>query len=269
MGDRTQSAGYAYDNTWSRARERLRGLEDRFDAGTIRHLEALGVDEGWSCLEIGAGGGTIADWLCQKVGQSGRVLATDIDPRFVEMLGHPNLTTRRHHIAHDPLAERAFDLVHARMVLSHVPQRDQALRKMAAALKPGGWLLCEEGDNISVCLVSPSDDESVAVYRTVESAIATVMASRGHAYDYGRGLLAAFRGLGLADTAAEGRLLPRTAGASADVARLTVEQLRDEVIASRLATEAQVETYLALLHDSTFVALPLTLIATWGRRTTV
>lgn len=266
MSDRTQSAGYAYDNTWTRARERLRGLEDRFDAGTIRHLEALGVGDGWSCLEIGAGGGTIADWLCRKVGRSGQVLATDIDPRFVEMLEHPNLSTRRHDVARDPLPESSFELVHARMVLSHVPARDEALRKMAAALKPGGWLLCEEGDNISVCLVSPSDDESVAVYRTVESAVATVMAGHGHAYDYGRGLLAAFRALGLADTAAEGRLLPRTAGASADVARLTVEQLRDEVIASRLATDAEVETYLALLHDPTFIALPLTLIATWGRR---
>ena len=266
MGERDQSPDYAYDNTWTRARERLRGLEDRFDSGTIRHLKALGVTEGWSCLEIGAGGGTIADWLCRTVGRSGRVLATDIDPRFVERLEHPNLETRRHDIACDPLPENSFDLIHARMVLAHVPARDQALRQMAAALRPGGWLLCEEGDNISVTLVSPSDEASIAVYRTVETAVATVMAGRGHAYDYGRGLLGALRALGLVETAAEGRLLPRTAGSSADVARLTVEQLREEMIASRLATETEVARYLGLLTEPTFVALPLTLVAAWGRR---
>lgn len=139
---------------------------------------------------------------------------------------------------------------------------------MAAALKPGGWLLCDEGDNISVTLVSPSDEASVALYRAVESAEATVMAGRGHSYDYGRGLLGALRALGLVDAAAEGRVLPRTAGVSADVARLTVKQLRDEMIASQLATEREVERYLVLLADPTFVALPLTLIAAWGRRPT-
>ncbi len=52
---------YAFDPTWIHARQRLRGLERLLDPGTIRHLEALGVGAGWHCLEVGAGGGTIAE----------------------------------------------------------------------------------------------------------------------------------------------------------------------------------------------------------------
>jgi hypothetical protein len=36
---------------------RLRLLERIFDPTTTRHLEMLGVAEGWNCLEVGAGAG--------------------------------------------------------------------------------------------------------------------------------------------------------------------------------------------------------------------
>src|ERR1039458_7122444 len=48
--------------------------------------------------------------------------------------------------ARSHLRRVTFDLVHARLVLVHVPQRAQALAAMVAALKPGGWLLLEEAD---------------------------------------------------------------------------------------------------------------------------
>jgi len=57
---------------------------------------------------------------------SGRVLVTNIDPRFLEPLHLPNLEVRRHDIATDPLPEAVFDLVHSRLVLLHVPEREEA-----------------------------------------------------------------------------------------------------------------------------------------------
>ena len=79
----------------------------------------------------------------------GHVVATDIDTRFLETLKRPNLEVCRHDITRDPLPEEAFDLIHARMVLIHLPERDLVLRRLAAALKPGGWLVCEEFDGTS------------------------------------------------------------------------------------------------------------------------
>ncbi len=161
-------AKYSFDNAWMQARERLRSIEAMADPGTIRHLEARGVVEGWYCLEIGGGGGSIAAWLCQRVGSKGHVVATDLDTRFLEALDYPNLEVRQHNIVSDDLLEVAFDLVHARMLLSHLPERDRALQRMVSALKPGGWLVTEELDNISFTLVSPTDAASARLYMKIE-----------------------------------------------------------------------------------------------------
>jgi SAM-dependent methyltransferase len=46
----------------------------------------------------------------------------------------------------DPLPARSFDLIHERLVLFHVPAREQALERMVSALKPGGWIVIEAFD---------------------------------------------------------------------------------------------------------------------------
>jgi hypothetical protein len=70
---------YVFDNAAEeQTRERFATLPRLYDPGTIRHLEALGVGAGWRCLEVGAGGGSVARWLAERVGPIGRVLATDI-----------------------------------------------------------------------------------------------------------------------------------------------------------------------------------------------
>ena len=140
---------YMLDNVWKAARERLTQLELVCDPWTIRNLGLIGVEAGWHCLEVAGGGGSIAAWLCRQVGASGHIMATDLDPRFLEAIAAPNLEVRHHDILADPLPEAAFDLVHTRALLTFLPQPDQAIRKMAAALKPGGWLLVEEPDYVS------------------------------------------------------------------------------------------------------------------------
>jgi SAM-dependent methyltransferase len=141
---------YLLDNAAREAPIRFAQLSALFDPGTMRHLQERGVGPGWHCLEVGAGGGSIASWLADRVGPTGRVLATDIDPRFLEFLNFPNLLVQRHNIATDPLPQGAFDLVHARLVLMHLPEREQALARMISALKPGGWLIDEEYDSCSL-----------------------------------------------------------------------------------------------------------------------
>ena len=120
---------------------RFSALEFIFDKGTFRHLEDRGVGPGWNCLEVGGGGGSVGAWLATRVNPGGHVLVTDIDPRFLESLSASNVVVRRHDISRDPLPESAFDLVHARLVLIHLPDRNRVLVRMAAALKPGGWLV--------------------------------------------------------------------------------------------------------------------------------
>ncbi len=257
---------YAFDPTWIHARQRLRGLEQLLDPGTIRHLEALGVGEGWHCLEVGAGGGTIAEWLCQRVGRAGYVLATDLDTRFLEALTMPNLDVRRHNIISDDLPGGRFDLVLSRLVVGHIQEREKALRQMVSALKPGGWLVCEDGDNSSVALVSPADASSKELFTKVELGKDRVMAERGHMY-CGRHLYGYLRALGLTDVHAEGRVTLLHAGTvETQWKRLSVEQLRNDIVNAHLATDAEIEAYFALLDAPNFASQGFIVMTAWGRR---
>lgn len=257
---------YTFDNAWIHARERLRGLEQLLDPGTIRQLEALGVAEGWRCLEVGAGGGSITEWLCRRVGQHGFVTATDQDTRFLEALTLPNLEVRRHDVVSDDLPDRRFDLVLSRLVLGHVQQRQRALRRMLAAVRPGGMLVCEDADNTSVALLSPTDTLTDDLFMKVECAKDQVLAARGHAY-CGRYLYGHLRALGLTEIGAEGRvplLYARTA--PAQWKRLSVEQVAKDIVNAQLATQAEVDAYLELLDSADFVAQGFTVMTASGRR---
>ncbi|OPG01377.1 hypothetical protein B1R27_37245 [Streptomyces sp. GKU 895] len=147
MGDTaTMESGYAVDTSWEREHGRLLALEEIYDSQSRHRLTELGVTGGWHCLEVGCGAGSIARWLAQQVGDAGRVLATDVDTRFANAHGLSNLEIRTHDLRSDDLPDACFDLVHARAVIGHLPDRDEALRRLAAATRPGGWVVIEDFD---------------------------------------------------------------------------------------------------------------------------
>ena len=85
------------------ARERLAAREVALDPETIRHLETFAFGDGWRCLDIGTGGGSIAQLLCQKVGRQGHVVSTDLQTKFLDVIEEPNLEVRSHNIVTDEL----------------------------------------------------------------------------------------------------------------------------------------------------------------------
>src|SRR4051812_32579151 len=70
--------GYLLDNQQVEAGVRFDALATLFNPATFRHIEALGIAEGWRCWEVGAGGASVPSWLADRVGPAGHVLATDI-----------------------------------------------------------------------------------------------------------------------------------------------------------------------------------------------
>lgn len=257
---------YAFDNAWDRARQRLAAIEDWMDPGTIRHLEALGVGPGWRCLEVGAGGGSIAAWLARRVGLAGYVLATDLDTRFIDVLDAPNLESRRHDIDADPLPEGAFDLVHVRLVLAHLSARGEALRRMVAALRPGGWLLAEEMDFVSAVPDATSDPATTALVARAVAAHHRVLA--GHCFDpfYGRSVASDLQAHGLVEIGTEGRLTNWRGGSPAAAAwRLTFVQLREELLADGDITLGEHAALLARFDDPGFAFMSQVILAAWGQ----
>jgi SAM-dependent methyltransferase len=255
-------ADYALDNAWEQARRRLALLEQQLDPLSQRRLAALGVSKGWQCLEVGGGGGSVTRWLCQQVGRSGHVMATDLDTRFLQEIDEPMLEVRRHDITADELPQAQFDLVYTRWLLHHLPQPERVIASMVAALRPGGWLLVEEVDFFPV-RTSTSElyvDFMVALVETV------VEESGGDVF-WARSLPALVAGQGLNEIGAEGDIGVLQGGsARAEFFQLTGEQMREEVISSGALSAERFEAAMALLEDPTLWAFAGAGIAVWGRR---
>jgi SAM-dependent methyltransferase len=260
---------YLLDNAWEQQRQRLADLEGWFDPGTIRHLTALGVTAGWRCLEVGGGGGSIARWLCQHVGPTGHVVATDLDTRFLAALNDPNLDVRQHDITRDPLPERTFDLIHSRFVLEHLPDRDRAtaLRRMVASLAPGGWLLIEETDSASWLPAPEVSAEVATLFTRWTHAFIALCTSTGVDPYAGRRGLGELCALRLSEVDAEGRVYMVRGGTSqAHVWLLTAEQVRPRLVASGYLSDDEMTRILSLFADPSFTWMEGLVMATWGRK---
>jgi SAM-dependent methyltransferase len=251
---------YAFDNARPEAGRGFASLEAAYDAWTIGQLEGIGVSAGWRCLEVGGGGGSISRWLATRAGEEGKVTVTDIDPSWVARAPAPNLVIMRHDIGVDPLPERAFDLVHARLVLMHVPGRDAALRRMVSALAPGGWLLVEDfdmrvfrnGEADSMVRTRLSDAvgaEDVELLTRVDTAFVRLLVERGVDTAYGRRLYGLLCAEGLQDVIAEGYMAiapGSTLGATQRLSRYRL--LRDELVAAGGITADELDRACALLE---------------------
>lgn len=248
---------YVYDQDWKDERERLAGMERLWDPGTRDVLERAGVGEGWSCLEVGAGGGSVSEWLADRVGPEGRVVAADVSLRFLEPIARDNLEPRELDILGDDLPEDEFDLVYARLVAEHLG--GEAVRAMARCLRPGGVLVLEDYD----WSVDLRDD----FFQRVQDTVLGFMEKAGFDPYFGRRLIAEMAGAGLEGATADGRVRV-VRGGTPEIAffRLSLTALQDTLIEAGTITEAEVERALAQLDDPAEVMLSPVMVAASGRR---
>lgn len=259
---------YIYDANWESERERLSALEMTLDPGTVRVLESLQIGPTWRCLEVGGGGGSITRWLCER---AGAVVVTDIDTRFVEQIDAANLEVRTHDIVNDALEEGAFDLVHSRDLLEHLPERERALDKMVAALKPGGWIVVEDVDFTPELFGSERGFGGKGVERSLVaktfSTATSALRSAGVDGTFGRELPARLEERGLEEVGADVRAqLVRGGSQAARLTELSISHLKPLLIRSGALTDAQVNTLLASFRDpGAFWFAPIH-VAAWGRK---
>ncbi len=262
----TVSKGHEiFDISSGSQRERIEIQSSFIDSGTIRHLEALGVREGWRCAEIGAGTGSIAVWLARRAGPAGRVVATDVDTRFLDGLAQQGLEVRCHDSVSGPLEEGTFDLVHARLLLRLLPERERVLHHMVASLRPGGWLLIEDFDLATAGLFHPPS----ALQARVNDALERLLEQSGVEPRYGIKLLGALRAAGLEQVEAEGRLSVVPLGSpGAEVLALKLETFRVRLAQTGLVTEDEVNRAIAEARDPGpgTVHYPPLMVAAWGRK---
>src|SRR5262245_32903792 len=221
-------------------RVRLAAMAEVCDPTTTRVLDDLGVAAGWRCLEVGAGGGSVAAWLAGRVTPAGHVVATDVDTRHLAELAAStaNLTVLRHDVTRDPApAGGPFDLVHARFVLEHLPERADVLDRLVAWLRPGGVLVIESIARFPVDS-SPHPPFRAAMHGIDQALARTIGTDSGWA----RGFPGPLRDRGLADVGTTVHL-PATGGANASARcwTLTLARLRPRIHELGLVSEGALD----------------------------
>jgi SAM-dependent methyltransferase len=250
-------AQYVYDQDWKDERERLAGMERLWDSGTHELLAKLGVGEGWRCLEVGAGGGSISEWLADRVGGSGQVVAADVSLRFLSAIERDNLEARELDILGPDLPEDEFDLVYARLVAEHLGTA--SVQAMARCVRPGGLLVLEDYD----WSVDPRDD----FFKRVQDAVLGFMEQAGFDPYFGRRLIAEMAGAGLEEVSADGRVSV-VRGGTPETAffRLSLVSLQETLIEAGAIAEDEARAALARLDDPNEVTLSPVMVAASGRR---
>jgi SAM-dependent methyltransferase len=253
---------YAFDNALPVQLQRLRTLEELWDAGTFRHLEALGVNETHRCLEIGAGGGSVAAWLSERARS---VLATDLDTRY--LTERANLEVRVHDVLQHDLPDHEFDVVHLRQVLAWLPDRPKALQRLHAVLKPGGVLLAEEMDFGTVA-PDPRMPDADLLLRAIGVHNDVLIARSGFDPHYGRKLTADLEAAGFTRVTTEGRAtMWRGTNAGGRIWVLTLSQLRDAIVETGRMSAEEIDAAIALCSGELCTLSP-TLVAAWGYAST-
>ncbi|MEV1328061.1 methyltransferase domain-containing protein [Micromonospora costi] len=260
----TVDTEYAFDNAAEEAVPQLRALEAFLDPITMRRLAPPVLAPSATCWEIGAGGGSVARGMAWAVGPDGRVLATDIDTS--RLVPAANLGVRQHDVRTAPPGE-SFDVVHARLVLLHLPERRRVLRTLVDALAPGGWLVVEEFDCTAPLrvLTAPNDD-AAKLFGQVTDAMLGILQGHGADLGWAQDVHAEMRDAGLTDVDTVTHSESWTGGSGgASLYATNSRQLQPELIEAGF-TAGQLDAFRNLLRDPEFAVMSYHFVSTRGRR---
>jgi SAM-dependent methyltransferase len=116
-----------------------------------RMLERAGLRAGHAVLDLGCGPGFTTFELAHVVGPNGRVVARDTSARFLRHLQHEakrrgmtQIETSEGTAEELALPNASLDAAYSRWLLCWLPDPGRALRAVARALRPGGFVMVQE-----------------------------------------------------------------------------------------------------------------------------
>jgi 2-polyprenyl-3-methyl-5-hydroxy-6-metoxy-1,4-benzoquinol methylase len=194
--------------------QRLRDQASMWQSATEAVLDKVGLGQGMSALDVGAGPGAVMRLMAERVGPQGRVTGIEIDDK----LGTQALADLRagggaefeliqaNVLELDKLPGSPFDLTYCRLFLMHMQDPVAVLEKMMMWTRPGGVVAAQEFDFGAIAIEPPCP--AMAEFNRVFEGV-----FRGHGRNLraGRQLPAQFEaaGIGLPDgTLTEAKYLP-------------------------------------------------------------
>jgi SAM-dependent methyltransferase len=248
---------------------RLKLIEQNNDPSTFRQLDAIGISEGWRCLEVGAGGGSVTRWLSERVGAAGNVVAADLDVRFLGNIRAQNVEVRRCDITQDPIEPSSYDLVHARNLLMHLRDPLAVLWRIYAALRPGGWLMVEDVDNGTVEATDPAHPFAAAFDLCAQARIKFLLAGGVMDLRYGRTLPVHMEELRLTDVGNEAvTLVGRGRSPTSQLMIQSFRPMDDAMVANGVVGQSDVSDAQRAFEDPSFLYRGGLIVAVWGRKPT-
>jgi SAM-dependent methyltransferase len=235
---------------------RVSGLAELYDPASIRVLSGLGIEPDWQCIDAGCGAGTIAQWLAGQAFR-GTTIACDVNGGI--LIAEPSETLRPMvcDITSADFPPESFNLIHARLLLQHLPDREHVLDRMVSWLAPGGWLVV--ADAFDLAAGSTTHPQYAQFHETLYRGLA---AQPGTRPDWGRSYPEALLSRGLGDIGVEVVVHPvHGGGLNARLLSESLDRIPVQAVdgPGRSCVQAQ-------LRDPEFWDLNFALVIARGRR---
>lgn len=240
------------EHTRDREWNRMRMIEMACDPATVALLEHTGIGAGWACVELGAGAGSMVEWMGTRVGSNGSVMAIDASTVHLHRFMSAPYRVIEEDFLNVPLECHA-DLLHARYVLIHNQQSEAILKKIRASMKPGGYVVLEEPDFTSATLPNASMEPAL---QRVNQAICRMFLEAGLDPGYGIGLprRMAREGFDIVRVSSTMHLCPGL-GPVANLMAASAAALREKYIGTGITTDQDIDRYVTCAQDSGYWAL--------------
>lgn len=252
-------------------KNRLNTLSDVLYPYTRALLERNGVKAGVSFLDAGCGGGNVARMVSGITGDSGKVTAVDFDKGIIALNkqeAQENTITNidyRAMSAYDLAFDNEYDVAYARFLLSHLAEPVKVVEKMLQSVRPGGRVVAEDV-HFSGHFCYPQNDAFDKYIRLYTEAAKL----RGHDPEIGPSLPSLFEKAGVADVGFDVIQPCFNKGAGKWMAYITLDKIKDALVALGLASAAEIQTMLSELEiftndESTIISLPR-IVRVWGKK---
>jgi SAM-dependent methyltransferase len=255
----TERDGAASQNTYVLATgagapaARLRLVDEVYGASTREMLIEAGLKPGMRIADMACGVGTVSCWMAGQVGPTGKVVAVDISSAQLDVARQtwkacsdlPEIDFIEASVYATGLPSESFDIVHARLLLCHLDQPDQALREFHRLLKPGGVVVCHEL-HLSGAITSPPCRHH---RRAVE-----ITHARGEVlgvnYDYGLKLPLALMDAGFQAPVMRMETPIYLSGPKKQLWEWTFTEASASPVSDRVATEEEIATVIAGMRST-------------------
>lgn len=252
--------------------ERLRVQARVWEQDVEALLDQIGVQPGWTCLDLGCGALGILKQLSRRVRPGGRVVGVDRDERLLAAArahvaeeGLTNVEILERDARSTNLPRESFDFVHARFIFAF-GRADELLDEMLALARPGGIVASQETDQSSWNYYPPRP-----VWPRLKQIIEAAFRQIGGDANIGQQTYAMLRRAGLEDVrvrAAVAALQDRHPYMWMPI--LGATGLRKAIVGAGLMAEAELDETLVemgqVVNDPETYEISFTVTQVWGRK---